>query len=143
MTWKGKWPGTWAVNCDVCGFRFPSNKLRKRWDGVMACEKDWETRHPQTLIKVRGETAVPEYTRHNPDEYTFVCTIVTSSGYAGLGTAGCMQAGNTRFPYQYLIDWGKNGHEGIPSYCSLQSILAYAGVGAAGCMKAGNTSLPY
>ena len=110
MTWKGKWPGTWPANCDVCGFRFPSNQLKKRWDGAMTCVKDFETRHPQTLIKVRGETAVPEYVRHNPDSYLNVCDIVTSSGYTGLGTAGCMQAGNNRFTYAYLQDFYKNGH---------------------------------
>lgn len=110
MTYKGRWPGTWAVNCDVCGFRFPSNKLKRRWDGVMTCEKDWETRHPQTLIKVRGDTAVPTYTRHNSDNLLLVCDIVTSSCYAGLGTAGCMQAGNTSFTYDFLKDFYKNGH---------------------------------
>ena len=110
MTWKGKWPGTWAANCDVCGFRFPSNRLKKRWDGAMTCSKDYETRHPQTLIKVRGETAVPEYVRHNSDNMLNVCDIVTSSAYVGLGTAGCMQAGNTTFSYSYLQDFYKNGH---------------------------------
>lgn len=110
MTYKGKWPGTWAVNCDVCGFRFPSNKLKRRWDGVMACEKDWETRHPQTLIKVRGETAVPSYTRHNPVEYIQMCTIITSSGYADLGEADCMRADNTQFTYTFLHDLTTNGH---------------------------------
>ena len=111
MTWKGKWPGTWATNCDVCGFRFPSNKLRKRWDGVMVCEKDWETRHPQTLIKVRGETSVPDFVRHNPDEFVLACDIITSSGYAGLAAAGCAQAGNTTFTYAFLKELSTNGHE--------------------------------
>ena len=110
MTWKGRWPGTWAVNCDVCGFRFPSDKLRKRWDGVMACDKDWEPRHPQTLIKVRGETAVPSYVRHNPDEFVLACDISSSSCYAGLGQAGCMKAGNQQFTYAYLLDLNSNGH---------------------------------
>ena len=110
MTYKGHWPGTWIVNCDVCGFRFPSNKLKKRWDGAMCCEKDWETRHPQTLIKIRGETAVPTYTRHNSAEEELVCTIVTSSCYADLGVADCMKADNTTFTYEFLKDFFKNGH---------------------------------
>ncbi len=110
MTWKGRWPGTWAVNCDVCGFRFPSDKLKKRWDGAMVCHDDWETRHPQTLIKVRGETAVPEYTRHNSDNLILVCNIITASTYANLGFADCMQADNTIFSYEFLLDFDKNGH---------------------------------
>lgn len=112
MTWKGKWPGNWATNCDVCGFRFPSNKLKRRWDGAMTCADDWETRHPQTLIKIRGETAVPTYTRHNSDNELLICDIVTSSAYADLGVADCMQADNTQFTYQFLFDFFKNGHGG-------------------------------
>jgi len=112
MTWKGKWPGTWPVNCDVCGFRFPSDQIKKRWDGAYTCAKDWETRHPQTLIKIRGETAVPDPVRHNPIEYLPYCNIITSSAYAGLGTAGCMKAGNTIFTYTFLLGLSTNGHEG-------------------------------
>lgn len=110
MTWKGRWPGTWAVNCDVCGFRFPSDKLKRRWDGAMCCEADWETRHPQTLIKVRGETAIPTYTRHNSDNLLNYCDIVTSSGYVGLGTIGCMTIGNAKYSYTFLNDLNTNGH---------------------------------
>lgn len=111
MTYKGRWPGTWNVCCDVCGFRFPSDKLKKRWDGAMTCEKDWETRHPQTLIRIRGETAVPTYTRDDPEVYLPYCDIVTSSAYADLGTADCMQADNNRFTYAFLLDFNTNGHE--------------------------------
>lgn len=111
MTYKGRWPGTWAVICDICGFRFPSDKLKKRWDGAMTCEKDWETRHPQTLIKIRGETAVPDFTRVDVENYLPYCDIVTSSGYASLGTAGCAQAGNMTFTYLFLADFNTNGHE--------------------------------
>lgn len=93
MTWKGKWPGTWAVNCDVCGFRFPSDKLIKRWDGAMVCKEDWETRHPQTLIRIHGEKAHPTYTRHNPVNYLYVCTPWGSSPMANYGAAGCMVVG--------------------------------------------------
>jgi len=113
MTWKGKWPGTWAVICEVCGFRFPSNRIKKRWDGVLCCEQDWEPRHPQTLIKIRGETAVPTFTNNPPDEYVVVCDILSSSCYAGLATAGCAKAGNTQFTYQFLLDLNTNGH-GVP-----------------------------
>ena len=111
MTYKGRWPGTWAVNCDVCGFRFPSDKLERRWDGAMVCKQDFETRHPQTLIKVRGETAVPTYTRHNSDNLLNVCTIITNSGYADLATADCAKADNTQYTYAFLIGLSTNGHE--------------------------------
>ncbi|HET8686202.1 MAG TPA: hypothetical protein VFM18_06005 [Methanosarcina sp.] len=63
MTWKGKWPGTWATICDVCGLRFPSDKLMKRWDGLMTCKDDWELRHPQDFIKIRPEKIAPDWVR--------------------------------------------------------------------------------
>jgi len=116
MTWKGRWPGTWAVNCDVCGFRFPSDRLYKRWDGAMVCQKDWETRHPQTLIKVRGERAVPDYTRHNPVAYATICYLDGLSGYAGLAIAGCMTAGNDTYAASYLVGLLINGHGDTNDY---------------------------
>ena len=73
MTWKGKWPGTWATICDVCGFRFPSDKLHKRWDGLMTCSADWELRHPQDFIKIKAEKIAPDFVRN--DNYSFRETI--------------------------------------------------------------------
>jgi hypothetical protein len=109
---KTTWPGNWKVACDVCDFWYPSGEMRERWDGLIVCQDDWETRHPQTLIKIRGEKAVPSFIRKDPDdEFVFVCDIVSTSGYAGLGTAGCMQAGNVQFTYPYLVDFFLNGHE--------------------------------
>ena len=39
--------------CDVCGFRFKNWELRRRWDNLMVCEKDYETRHPVDFFRVR------------------------------------------------------------------------------------------
>lgn len=107
------WPGNWKVVCDVCSMQYPSSRIKKRWDGLMVCEKDWETRHPQTLYKYRPHTSVPEFIRKEPTEDTFIafCDVATISGYAGLGTAGCMQAGNNAVPYDVLVDMFTNGHE--------------------------------
>lgn len=52
--------GSWNVTCDVCGFRFKADKLRKRWDGLMTCSKDWEPRHPQDFLRgVPDKQSVP------------------------------------------------------------------------------------
>lgn len=99
MTYKGPWPGTWATLCDVCGFRFPSDKLKRRWDGLMTCSKDFELRHPQDFIKVREETLVPSYTRPYPEpSYVPLCTLLNSQAIAGIGVAGCMVAGKVYTP---------------------------------------------
>lgn len=109
---KTTWPGNWKVTCHVCGFWYPSGEIKKRWDGALVCPKDYETRHPQTLIKVRGERAFPSFVSkdESPDLEVLVCTISASSGYAGLAGAGCAQAANTTFTYSFLIGLTGNGH---------------------------------
>lgn len=44
------------ANCDVCDRTFKSNELKKRWDGLIVCGDDWETRHPSDFLKVRNDT---------------------------------------------------------------------------------------
>lgn len=44
--------------CDCCGFKAKQSQLRKRWDGAMVCDKDWEPRHPQDMAKARPERSV-------------------------------------------------------------------------------------
>jgi hypothetical protein len=51
-------PHEWNVICDVCGFKYKASQLKKRWDGLMVCDKDWETRHPQELIRTPTEKPV-------------------------------------------------------------------------------------
>jgi hypothetical protein len=41
--------------CDCCGFKLKQSQLRKRWDGAMVCDADWEARHPQDDVKARPE----------------------------------------------------------------------------------------
>jgi hypothetical protein len=109
---KTTWPGNWKVACDVCGMWFPSGEMQKRWDGLVVCHKDFETRHPSTLYNYKGHVSVPSFIRKDPvDQFVFVCTIQTNSAYADMGTADCMQADNTRFTYSYLQDFFTNGHE--------------------------------
>lgn len=139
MTYKGKWPGTWATICDVCGFRFPSSKLKKRWDGLMTCETDWETRHPQTLIKIRSEHAVPDFVRHPNEVFLYVCDPPSSSGYVGLGRVGCARVGNNSLPYDDLLHWYDNGHENPPNTCTATTRLGIVGSGTVGCATIGNT----
>lgn len=106
------WPGNWKVACHVCGFWYPSSEIKKRWDGLLVCEKDYETRHPQTLIKVRGERAFPSFVSkdESPDPELDICYIDGSSSYAGMAQAGCAQAGPYTYTYQLLLGLVSNGH---------------------------------
>jgi hypothetical protein len=60
--------GDWNAVCQVCGFRFKGSELRKRWDGVLVCAEDFETRHPSDFLRVpREDTSVP-WSRPEPTE---------------------------------------------------------------------------
>ena len=58
--------GEWNACCDVCGFKFKSAELRRRWDGFMVCPSDFEERHPQDLIKIPQERPAPPWVRPVP-----------------------------------------------------------------------------
>lgn len=69
-------PGVWNCICDVCGFEFKSDELRLRWDGIMACVEDWETRHPSDLLRVPKEDPSVPWTRPEaPDSFISVSYI--------------------------------------------------------------------
>lgn len=53
--------------CDVCGFDYKQSQLRKRWDGAMVCNQDWESRHPQDQIKPRSERSNVKNARPRPE----------------------------------------------------------------------------
>ena len=109
---KVGWPGKgYKFTCHRCGFWFSSNNTRKEWTGIQVCHDCFETRHPQTLIKIHGEKAFPHIvSKDGEDTFINVCTLETSSGYAGLGAAGCMQAGNNAIAYSILQGLSGNGH---------------------------------
>ena len=58
--------------CDVCGWKFKASQLRERWDGLMVCEADWETRHPQLDLRAIPDQMRVPWTR--PD------TVVDANG---------------------------------------------------------------
>jgi len=60
--------GQWNVVCDVCGLKHKSGELRRRWDGMMVCKDDYETRHPQDLIRINKEVIAPPWTRPEPPD---------------------------------------------------------------------------
>jgi len=96
--------GRWLAICDRCGFKFKSDELKKDWQGLMVCSKDFELRHPQDLIKIRADhSAVPWSRPEGEDVFLQTCFLWTESAYAGLGTAGCMKAGYTPMSYADLL----------------------------------------
>ena len=86
--------GNWLADCDACGKTFYSAELRKRWDGYMVCNLDWEIRQPQDFVRGIADTQAPPWVRPEvQDQFVLACTTRTSlPGYA---TPTCMIAGNT------------------------------------------------
>lgn len=58
--------GDWNALCDVCGFKYKASKLKKRWDGLYVCPKDYEERHPSDFFRVYPEDTSVPWTR--PDD---------------------------------------------------------------------------
>lgn len=73
--------GEWNALCDVCGLKYKSSELQKRWDGMMVCKQDYEVRHPQDYMRgPRGEKGIP-WSRPEPaDRFVTVDYISTSTG---------------------------------------------------------------
>lgn len=103
-------PGKWNVICDVCGVRFKSDEVRKRWDGLIVCPKDWEPDHPQKYLRVRNDPVPVPFIRPEADLYLgdwgdqVFCYLYAQSGYADMGQANCMQAENTTYSYARCLE---------------------------------------
>jgi hypothetical protein len=83
--------GNWNAICDVCSFKFKATELKKRWDGLMVCEKDFELDHPQKYLRVREDrTSVPWVRPRPADVFVPVCTVNGSSAIPGYAIPGCM-----------------------------------------------------
>lgn len=101
-TWHYK-PGSWNVHCDVCGFKFKSTEIKKRWDGLMVCHEDFELDHPQKYLRVKEDKQTVPFVRHQADDlFRNVCYIWASSPYADMAEADCATVGNLAFTYQFL-----------------------------------------
>lgn len=96
-------PGKWLAICDICGFRFKSDELKKNYKGLMVCAADFETRHPQEFVRTRAEkVAVPWARPEGEDVFLKVCFVWERSAYADLATADCSQADLQPAAYRYL-----------------------------------------
>lgn len=58
--------GDWNVICDCCGFKYKSSELRKRWDGLMVCKKDWNPRQPQDFVRGKADPQSTPWSRPEP-----------------------------------------------------------------------------
>jgi hypothetical protein len=96
--------GSWNAICDVCGVKYKNFQLRKRWDGLMVCSKDFENRHISDFFKLKPEINNVHDPRHEAaDQFVSVsyistgdaifCTPEGSTGIVGLAVIGCAHVG--------------------------------------------------
>ena len=70
-------PGDWNAICDICGFEYKASELRKQWDGIMACPKDWTPRQPQDFVRgVKDDQHVPWTRDEAPDTFSAGATAL-------------------------------------------------------------------
>ena len=92
MSYKPRYDkGDWIAVCDSCGRYYKASTLRKRWDGLMVCSSDWETRHPQDFVRGKAEKQIPPWTRSKSED-TFL-DIPYESAIVGLAITGRARVG--------------------------------------------------
>lgn len=83
--------------CEVCGFRKRASQTRKRWDGLMVCNEDFEERHPQDFVRGRADRQnVPDPRPEDTDRFLGPLTT-TLSADASAGETTLSVALTTRF----------------------------------------------
>ncbi len=45
--------------CDECGWVYKRSQLRKRYDGLIVCQSDWEPRHENERVTRNREGTIP------------------------------------------------------------------------------------
>lgn len=98
--------GDYNAICDSCGRKFKASTMSKRWDGLFVCKDDFEYKHPQLSLRVRGDKQTVPIPRPDlvDDVFIQVCYIWERSAYADMATADCAIVDNTSIPYTTLFD---------------------------------------
>lgn len=93
--------GSWNVICDVCGRKYKNTDVKKRWDGLIVCNKDYELRHIADFIRSNPErNNVKDPRPEQADVFVDVtyistgdagyCSLAGRSATPGYSVAGCM-----------------------------------------------------
>lgn len=94
--------------CDVCGFKKWSYELRKRWDGLMVCEADWEPRNILDFYRTRNDAHRLPWTRpdSNPEGTVWTPTLGGFSvGFSStLNSAYKYNTISKEFDYSLVLD---------------------------------------
>lgn len=79
--------GDWKTSCDVCGRIFKATLLRRRWDGLMTCPDDWETRQPQDFVRGKADIQAPKWTKPESQDVFSSANMPFIAGFAIAGVS--------------------------------------------------------
>jgi hypothetical protein len=85
---------------------YASDEVRKRWDGLIVCPSDWESKHPQLSIRIPKERIGVPFARPGPEDVFATgteCTLWGRSAYADLAQADCATADYSALSYAFLL----------------------------------------
>lgn len=88
--------GDYNVICDSCGRKYKASTMKKRWDGLFVCTDDYEIRHPQLSLRVRGDKQTVPMPRPDAvvDTFTsYLCSVSESNALADIASADCARVG--------------------------------------------------
>ena len=60
--------GDWNLICDVCNKKIKASESKQRWDGLIVCPNDFETRHPQDFVKSKEDKISVPFSRPRPPD---------------------------------------------------------------------------
>lgn len=60
--------GDWNVICDSCGKKVKASEAKHRWDGLIVCPADFETRHEQDFVRAKQDKISIPFTRPRPTD---------------------------------------------------------------------------
>jgi hypothetical protein len=88
-------PGDHWVTCPICEEAVRKHTMKRRWDGLWVCEKDYDPRHPQEFVRTKQDKLSPPQPVNPPPTESFVTpgTCSTRTAVAGEAIAGCAIAG--------------------------------------------------
>lgn len=90
--------GTWNYICPVCGFLYKADEVRRRWDGVYVCNKDWEPRHESEFLRPRGEHNHVTFVNEDAEATITITTSVTEITVTVLDESDLPISGKTIVP---------------------------------------------
>ena len=78
--------GEYLVHCDQCARQFYASEVQKRWDGLMVCKDDYESRHSQDFVRAVPDSPPLPFVRKNAADIDLASTVISAVTGAAYST---------------------------------------------------------